>query len=1013
MKKILKYAGFGLGGIIILLMIVIAIVAVTFNPNDYKQYIIDVVKEKKDRTLILDGEITLSFWPKIGANLGKVSISEHKSTAEFAAVESVKVALSLIPLLKKELIVDTVYIDGARANIVKYKDGTTNFEDLLSAEDSEPTDTIQFNVKGINITNSSANYTDEASEAKYSISNFNLTTSAIALAEPIDLKTQFDIAANKPEIAANVSIKGIFLADLEQQNFAVSKLDTMIKGDLAGGKDVIITAKGNLDVKPNAQEFLVDALVVAATGVFDGANIQVNVDAPLLKAAQDQVMSEKVTLTLNQSKDKDSTKANIVIANLQGTPKAIQSTGITGDVVSVQGVRNVVANFTSPLNANLEDFIFEVPKLVGQLDIKDPALPNGAMKGGFDLSLNVDSKQETVASIFNLNIDNTKLNGNVNVASFSKPSVKFNVTADTLDLNKLLGASAKAPAKPATKIAGSDKPADLSALKNLLLEGNIKIGLILYEKFRLSGLNVGIVADGNKLVLSGLNVKFDESQIKGRVGISQFANPLYTFDIDIDKINLDKYIVADDGAPQRSKSSESKSNDQPADLSALKALNADGSLRIGQLQYGATKASNIRIDLKADGKKLSLNPLAAKVDDSQINANVGVTNFSNPAYSFNVNIDRLDTDRYITKTDAPAAKPVTTNLSNTDTPIDLSALKKLNASGEAKIGLLKIANITTRNVNVRLNAVNGIATISPFSANLYQGSMNGLLKVDARNTPVISFKQDMQGIAIGPLLVDAINNNMLDGKGTLNLDVRTTGNSVNALKKALNGNAAINLADGAIKGIDIAGTVRSMRTKLALFKDKSSVSADRTQKTDFSELTASFIIKNGVATNEDLAMKAPILRLAKGDSRGDIDIANETINYLAKPTIVKSLSGQGGADLDALAGFGIPVKITGTFAAPKFGMDFAAIGSALAKSRLIDKVSGDKAEAVKGLIGDGSKVDALKGLLGKPAEKAPLTNNQPANTETGTEAAPVAAPKSAKDQAKDEAKKKLNEMLGF
>jgi len=152
-------------------------------------------------------------------------------------------------------------------------------------------------------------------------------------------------------------------------------------------------------------------------------------------------------------------------------------------------------------------------------------------------------------------------------------------------------------------------------------------------------------------------------------------------------------------------------------------------------------------------------------------------------------------------------------------------------------------------------------------------------------------------------------------------------------------------------------------------------------------------------------MKAPILRLAKGDSRGDIDIANETINYLAKPTIVKSLSGQGGADLDALAGFGIPVKITGTFAAPKFGMDFAAIGSALAKSSLIDKVGGDKAEAVKGLMGDGNKVDALKGLLGKPAA--------PANAPADGAPAPTEAPKSAKEQAKEDAKKKLNQMLGF
>ena len=122
--------------------------------------------------------------------------------------------------------------------------------------------------------------------------------------------------------------------------------------------------------------------------------------------------------------------------------------------------------------------------------------------------------------------------------------------------------------------------------------------------------------------------------------------------------------------------------------------------------------------------------------------------------------------------------------------------------------------------------------------------MSGLLKVDARSTPSISFKQDMKGIAIGPLLVDAINNDMLSGKGTLNLDITTSGNTVSALKKALAGKAAINLADGAVKGVDIAGTLRDVKSKVNIFKDKSSLGADQSKKTDFSELTASFDIKN-------------------------------------------------------------------------------------------------------------------------------------------------------------------------
>jgi len=901
MKKLLKYGLYGVAGLIALLVLAVAIISATFNPNDYKPLIIKLVQEKKQRTLNIEGDIKIAFWPKIGADLGKLSISEHKSDQTFASIQGAKVALALLPLLKKELVVDTVYIDGAQANIIKYKDGTTNFDDLLS-KDEEESEQIKFDVDGVKVTNSAVNYTDEATGAKYALSKFNLTSGHIALAEPIDLATDFSATANQPALAANVKLKGTFLADPEAKHFAAKNLDASIKGDVLGGKDVAITLSGDVDAKPETREFLVDSLKLALAGQFDGAKVTLDLNAPALVAQKDEVTSKKITVSLSQEKASDNFKANLVLADIKGSPKALQSSGISGDIAGTQGKRSINGKFSSPFQGNLESLIFDLPKFAGNIDIKDPAIPNGSAKVSFDLSLHADAKQEQVHSKFLLNVDNTKLNGNVALANFKKPNIQFNLTADALDLNKLLGTNhaQKAEAKPAAAAAGSQKPADMSALANLLLDGKINIGQISYDKYRLSGLNVNVKADGQKLALSGLNVKFDDSQIKGGLGISQFHKPLYSFDLDIDQLNLDKYVIASD-KPATETKAQANTGDAPLDLSALKTLNANGSIRIGNLRYGKTKAANVRVDLKA---------------------------------------------------------------------------------------------------------ADGVATIAPLSANLYQGSMNGSLKVDARSTPSIAFKQDMKGIAIGPLLVDAINNDMLDGKGTLSVDVTASGNTVGAMKKALNGTSSLQLADGAVKGIDIAGTIRNAKSKINIFKDKSSIGADQTQKTDFSELTASFNIKNGVAHNEDLAMKAPILRLAKGDSRGDIDIANETINYLAKPTVVKSLKGQGGAELDSLAGVSIPVKVTGTFSAPKYGIDFAALGTAIAKSNLIDKVGGDKAGAVKALVGgEGNKVDALKGLL----DKNKSTDSATTAPADGT----AEQPKSTEELAKEKAEQKLKKLFKF
>jgi len=894
MKKLIKYTLFGLGGVLILLVIVVAVVAATFNPNDYKPLVVKLVQEKKQRTLHIDGDIKLAFWPKIGADLGKVSLSEHKGDKEFASINSAKVSLALLPLLKKQLVVDTIYVDGVSANIVRFKDGTTNFDDLIS-KDEEESEQIKFDVDGVNVTNSAVNFTDEKTGATYGLSKFNLKTGHVALKEPFDLETDFVLVASQPKANAAAKIKGNFMADPEDKHFVVKGLDALISGDLATLTKADIKLSGDVDAKPETMELLVDSLKLAIAGNLNGAKLDAELAAPKLVVQKDEVSGKEAKLSFKQEKGKDVITANLVLADIKGSPKAVQSSGISGEFSAKQGEHNIEGKFSSPFSGNLEQLIFDLPKLAGSLDVKDPALPNGAMKGDFALKLHADIKQEQINSDFNLGIDNTKLNGDVSVASFSKPNIKFNLNADKLDLNKLLGTPK--PAASESKAAAADKPTDLSALKDLLLQGNVNIGSIIYDKYRLSGLSLAVKADGEQLTVRPFAVKLDDAQIKGGFGISRFAKPIYHFDLDIDK---------------------------------------------------------------------------------------------------------LDADRYITKTEAKAGQPQTK--SDPNAPVDLSALKKVNADGELRIGWLKLANVKSTNVRIKLQADDGVAQLAPFSANLYDGAMTGSLKVDARATPSITLKQSMTNIAIGPLLVDAINNDMLSGKGNLNVDVTTQGATVGALKKALGGTAAVNLADGAVKGIDIAGTLRGAKDKLNVLKSQTKVEGDKSKKTDFSEMVASFNIKNGVAHNEDLSMKAPLFRIT---GNGDIDIANETLNYTAKPTVVASLKGQGGAGLDELNGLTIPVKLTGTFAKPEYAIDFAALATALAQKKLLDGVGGTKGEAVKNLMG-GNKEEAIKSLLGGKKQQ----QTAPADTTSG--AAPTQpAPEKKPETAEDKAKKKLNKLLGL
>jgi len=207
--KILKYALLGLGGVLVVLGAVAAYLAATFDPNQYKPQIIAAVKEKTQRTLRLEGDIALSFWPNLGAKVGKASLSERGSDTEFAAVQEARVSLKLMPLLSGEAVVDTVTLRGLRANIVKRKDGTLNVDDLAGAPDTkgkpapkkqEEGEPLKVDIAGVEIQDAAIQYTDLAAGTKYALSNLQLKTGRIAPGVPTRVELSVHALSDKPKI---------------------------------------------------------------------------------------------------------------------------------------------------------------------------------------------------------------------------------------------------------------------------------------------------------------------------------------------------------------------------------------------------------------------------------------------------------------------------------------------------------------------------------------------------------------------------------------------------------------------------------------------------------------------------------------------------------------------------------------------------------------------------------------------------------------------------------------------
>jgi AsmA protein len=346
--------------------------------------------------------------------------------------------------------------------------------------------------------------------------------------------------------------------------------------------------------------------------------------------------------------------------------------------------------------------------------------------------------------------------------------------------------------------------------------------------------------------------------------------------------------------------------------------------------------------------------VATKFDESSINAKFAAAKLRPLDANFDLTIDKLNLDRYLRSGNDKAAA---------DPPVDLSALKGKTITGKVQIVALQVKRIKLANIKADVKLAGGKLDVSPHTASLYDGTLSGSLYADA-NGNRIGIKETAQGVTINPLLRDLADKDILEGKGDVSLDVTMAGATVGAMKRELAGSAKLQLKDGAYKGINLAETFRKASS---LGSKSGTQSGDSLQKTDFSEMSASFAIKKGVAHNDDLTMKSPFVRVG---GSGDIDLGNSRLDYTAKAALVATATGQQGRD-DA-AGITIPVRVYGSFDAVKYDIQYGAVFSGIGRA-LGGLLGGTKSNDAAPAKGAGtpapSAADAvknkLKGLFGR------------------------------------------------
>ncbi|WP_316678224.1 AsmA family protein [uncultured Tolumonas sp.] len=376
---------------------------------------------------------------------------------------------------------------------------------------------------------------------------------------------------------------------------------------------------------------------------------------------------------------------------------------------------------------------------------------------------------------------------------------------------------------------------------------------------------------------------------------------------------------------------------------AAQALSLPQLIIKGDVTNGDMKALPVDLTgkLAAEVKAQHINTaLAGSLDQNPLALNADVKGFSNPAIRFDLKAQSLDLNRYMTasKSANSTAKENTEQSAGNKTPpakIDLSGLNALNMDGQVNLGQLKYAALDAKDLSLLFNIKNGLLSIPALSLKAFGGDIAASGSATTTSSPRISVKPNIAGVDIYALLKQFAGFEKIEGRATVAGSLAMQGGDTSALKNSLTGNLNTRVTDGAWRGINVAKTIRDAKAALSGLKGgEQAVATSNVEKTDFTELTASILFNQGVATNKDLIMKSPLLRVS---GEGDVNLKADDINYLLKAALVNTSKGQEGADRDKLHGVTIPIRIKGPTSAPKYSLDLTAALKENAGAKLEEK----------------------------------------------------------------------------
>lgn len=278
MKALGKILGLTILGLLLVIVALGFALTHLFDPNDYKEEIRQLARDKAGLELQINGDIGWSLFPWLGLELHETTLASTRAPQQpFAELRMLGLSVRVLPLLRREVQMSDISIQGLNLTLSRDENGIGNWEGVgqppeqdapTDAEppptaeperaekaDAKPARPLRLDIDSLNINDARVTYNDAKSGQQFSAEGIELSTGAIREGSPIPLKLNAFFGSNQPVMRARTELQGTLRFDNQLQRYQLE--DLRLSGEASGeplqGKTLSFTAQGQLQADLVAQ----------------------------------------------------------------------------------------------------------------------------------------------------------------------------------------------------------------------------------------------------------------------------------------------------------------------------------------------------------------------------------------------------------------------------------------------------------------------------------------------------------------------------------------------------------------------------------------------------------------------------------------------------------------------------------------------------------------------------------------------------------------------------------------